>query len=437
MNCWKYLHAFTAITFLLVVANHSLGAPESTRLALGSWPQWRGPGRNGLSVEKGLNTDWNAKPPKLLWTSEGTGRGYASVSVSDGEIYTIGKFPEGEALVALKTAGGKQSWKCPLTEKSPGNGGYEGPRCTPTVDGNRLYAISSDGKITCVSRETHQKVWSRDFVSDWRGRMHSGWGYSESPLIDGNWVVCTPGGSGAMMVALDKMTGKEVWKSAVPSYGDEGGDGAAYSSIVISNAAGVKQYVQLTGRGVIGVRASNGEFLWGYSRVANGTANIPTPIVRDNYVFCSSGYGSGAALLQLARDGNGVSAKEVYFLTGNVFQNHHGGMLLVGDHVYAGHGHNNGFPACLELKSGKIVWGGNQRGEGKGSAAVVFVDGHIIFRYQDGKLALVEATPAAYRLKGTLTPAYQERESWSHPVVAGGKLYLREQNKLMCYDLAK
>ena len=411
-------------------------APQRRSLAVVGWPQWRGPNRNGLSPETGLNTAWETKPPKLLWTADGTGRGFASVSVVDSQIYTIGKFPDGEAVVALDSVDGRVLWTRTITTASPRNGGYEGPRCTPTIDGDRLFAISSDGKIACLARADGSMVWTRDFVKDWQGRMHSGWGYSESPLVDGDLVLCTPGGSEAMIVALNKKTGKEVWKSAVPALGDNGRDGAAYSSIVISNGAGVKQYVQLIGRGVIGVRASDGKFLWGYNRVVNGTANIPTPITTGDYVFSSTGYGAGAALLKLSRDAGGVKAEEQYFLPGNEFQNHHGGMLLVGEHIYAGSGHNNGFPACVELKTGKLLWG-RQRGAGNGSAAVVYFDGHIVFRYQNGTLALVEANPESYQLKGTLKPDYQERESWSHPVIADGRMYLREQNKLMCYDLSK
>jgi outer membrane protein assembly factor BamB len=314
MNCPIPLRVLLLSAGLVLAVSQLWSAPESKSPNTTEWPQWRGPNRNGLSPEKGLNNDWSATPPKLIWTTEGTGRGYASVSVSHGQIFTIGKFPEGEAVVALDSADGRVMWKGPLTDKAPRNGGYEGPRCTPTVDGDRLYAISSDGKITCLSREDGAVIWSRDFVKDWGGRMHSGWGFSESPLVDGDWVLCTPGGSEAMIVALDKRTGKEVWKSAVPKFGEQGGNGAAYSSIVVSHGAGMKQYVQLIGRGVIGVQATDGKFQWGYNRVANGTANVPTPIISGDYVFCSTGYGAGAALLQLARSGDGVSAEEVYFL---------------------------------------------------------------------------------------------------------------------------
>jgi outer membrane protein assembly factor BamB len=235
-------------------------------------------------------------------------------------------------------------------------------------------------------------------------------------------------------VALNKQTGEEVWRAKMPKIGDKGKDGAGYSSIVISNGAGVKQYVQLVGRGVISVRASDGKFLWGYNPVANGVANIPTPLIKDDYVFCSTGYGTGSALLQLSKEGDGVKAEEKYFLDAKTLQNHHGGMVLLDGHVYCGHAHNEGFPICVELESGKVVWGG-KRGAGKGSAGVTYADGNFIFRYQSGDVALVGATTEGYQLKGTFKPAHIQGPSWAHPVVAGGKLYLREQDKLMCYDV--
>jgi outer membrane protein assembly factor BamB len=236
-------------------------------------------------------------------------------------------------------------------------------------------------------------------------------------------------------VALNKKTGDVIWKSEIPN---GGGSGSGYSSIVISEAAGVRQYVQLLGAGTgcVGVAASDGKLLWKYERVGNGTASIPTPIIDGDFVFCSSGYGTGAALLQLKKDGKGVKANEVYFLNGNEFQNHHGGMIHVGPYIYSGNGHNQGFPVCLEMKTGKIVWGGKQRGPGTGSAAVVYADGKLYFRYQDGTMALIDATKDGYRLQGSFTIPEVSRESWSHPVVVGGKLYLREQNNLFVYQLA-
>jgi outer membrane protein assembly factor BamB len=205
---------------------------------------------------------------------------------------------------------------------------------------------------------------------------------------------------------------------------------------VISNGGGVKQYVRLTGRGVISVRASDGWFLWGYDRVANSTANIPTPIIKDNLVFASTGYQTGAALLELSPAPEGrVAMAERYFLDGRTFQNHHGGMILIGNHVYAGHGHRLGFPMCIELASGKVVWGGNFRNAGQGSAAITAADGHLYFRYENGVMMLIEASPTAYREKGQFQIPGVRKPSWSHPVITGGRMYLREQDALHVYDV--
>ncbi|MCA9080656.1 MAG: PQQ-like beta-propeller repeat protein [Planctomycetaceae bacterium] len=401
--------------------------------AQADWPQWRGAARDGKADAQGLKLNWEAKAPQHVWTVEGMGEGYASMAIVGGRIYTTGNQSDGQAVTCVSAENGEKIWSTPLTDKKPKHG-YEGSRCTPTIDGDRLYVVTSNGQISCLRTGNGEIVWARDF-QDFGGKMMSGWGFSESPLVDGDWVLCTPGGSDAMIVALNKQTGEEVWRSAVPELGDAGKDGAGYSSIVISHGAGVKQYITLVGRGVIGVRAEDGKYLWGYNKVANGTANIPTPIPIGDYVFASSGYGTGACLLKLEASGSGVEATEEYFLDAKTFQNHHGGMILDGDYIYAGHQHNKGFPICLEWKTGEVKWGGNIRPEGKGSAAITYVDGQIIFRYQDGLIALISASPEGYALNGTFTPEFQEKESWSHPVVVDGKLYLREQNKLMCYQL--
>eukprot|EP00913_Durusdinium_trenchii_P023415 g21993.t1 len=281
-------------------------------------------------------------------------------------------------------------------------------------------------------------AWLKNFSRDFGGKMMSSWGYSESPLIDGNQLVCTPGSQSAMMAALDKKTGRVIWRSPMPgNTGRRGKDGAGYSSIVVSNGGGVKQYIQLVGRGVISVDAKSGKLLWGYNRIANGVANVPTPVVKGDYVFCSSGYGTGAALLKIVKRGRNVRAVEEYFLDAGKLQNHHGGMILVGDHIYCGHGHNNGFPICVNLKTGKVKWGGRIRGPGRGSAAIVFADGHLYFRYESGVMALIEATPTDYKLKGSFKLAVKHDASWPHPVILDGKLYLRDQQSLMCYDISK
>ncbi len=402
------------------------------------WLQWRGPDRANRSSETGLFDSWEVDGPKLLWIAEGLGDGYASVSVAGNRIYTTGNFSDSQSAVAIDADSGRVIWKQPITSGVPKHS-YEGSRTTPTIDGDRLYMVSSDGRIVCLRAADGAEVWSRSF-KDWDGKLMSGWGYSESPLVDGDHVICTPGGELGMVVCLDKMTGEQVW-AAVLKNGDfdAGGRtlnaGAGYASPVISHGAGVKQYIQLIGRGLIGVRASDGKVLWCYDRVANTTANVSTAIVDGDLVFCSTGYNTGSALLKLSPDtGGGVKATEVYWLEARELQNKHGGMTLVDGHIYCGHGNGNGMPICVEMATGKIAWG-PERAEGKGETSLVYADGHIIFRRQDGTVLLVKATPKRFEVVRKFKPAFQERESWAHPAIAGGKLYLREQDKLMCYEL--
>ncbi len=396
------------------------------------WPQWRGPKRDGISTEKGLLKEWPSDGPPLAWRTKGLGRGMSSVSIANGLIFTQGgrnkDGKNGVFVTALDLKTGEEKWSAQIGGGGDANG-------TPTIDGKLLYAISKSGELACLEADTGKLVWKKSFSADFGGKMMSGWGYSESPLVDGDRLICVPGAADAGVVALNKKTGELVWKSEMPEFGGKGKDGAGYTGVVISQGAGVKQYVTLMGRGLVGVRASDGKFLWGYNRIANGTADIPTPLVKGDYVFGSSGYGDGgSALVKLVKDGDGVKAEEVYYLNAGQLQNHHGGMILLGDYIYMGHGHNNGFPTCVEFMTGKVVWG-KERGPGTGSAAIVFADGNLYFRYQDGMMALIEATPKGYNLKGTFKLASKLGESWPHPVIQDGKLYIRDQDVLLCYDV--
>jgi outer membrane protein assembly factor BamB len=399
------------------------------------WPQWRGANRDGISTDTGLLTEWPKDGPPLLWKATGLGRGFSSVSIAGRRIFTMGDRESGQYVIALNLADGKELWSTRISDVWKPDG-YAGPRCTPTVDGTRLYALGPHGDLVCLEADSGKEVWHHQMKADFGGQMHSGWGYSESPLVDGDRLICTPGGPETGMVALNKKTGAEIWRCAIGNPGERGGDGAAYSSIVVSDGGGVRQYVQLMGRGAVGVAAKDGKFLWSYNRVANGTANIPTPVVQGDYVFVSSGYQTGAALLHLQSAGGGVKAEEVYFLDGKQFQNHHGGMILLGDYLYAGHGHNAGAPTCLELKTGKTLWRHNH-GPGKGSAAIGYADGNLYFRFEDGVMALIGATPDEYHEKGHFQIPDVSNPSWSHPVIAGGRMYLREQDALLCYDVKK
>jgi outer membrane protein assembly factor BamB len=399
------------------------------------WPGWRGPNRDGLSTDQGLLPAWTASGPPLAWKTAGIGVGFSSVAIAGNRLYTMGDKAGAQQLMAFNPSDGKPLWTARIG--APWTDEMGGPRGTPTVDGDLVYAIGTEGDLVCVEAATGKERWRKSLVRDFGGEMMSIWKFSESPLVDGDRVVVTPGAKNAALVALDKKTGKEIWRAPVPDLGSRGKDGAGYSSIVISNGGGVKQYIQLLGRGLVGVRASDGKFLWGNGRVANHVANISTPIVKDDYVFASTGYQTGSVLLQLAKAGDGVAAREVYFLEATTLQNHHGGLVLVGDHVYAGHGHNKGFPICVELKSGKVTWGGDIRNAGTGSAAVVYADGHLVFRYQNGTVVLIEAAPTGYKEKGSFAIPEVKDPSWSHPVVLDGVLYLREQDTLYAYDVRK
>lgn len=396
------------------------------------WYQWRGPKRDGSSTETGLNHDWDAKKPELAWRIKGLGGGMSSISIYDGKIFTLGE-KDGTVLVCRSLEDGAEIWETKI------NGGGA-PNGTPTVDPDSglVFAVSKDGELSAVKISDGSIAWAKSFKNDFGGEMMSGWGYSESPLIDGDRLICTPGAKKALIAALDKKTGDVIWKTDVEGadLGNAGKDGAGYSSIVISNAAGVKQYVQLVGRGLIGVNADDGKLLWNYNRIANTTANIPTPVISGDYVFGSTGYGDGgSALLKLSKKGSGISAKEEYYYEGKKLQNHHGGMILIGEHLFLGHGHNNGFPQCVELKSGKILWD-KERGAGAESAAIAYADGYLFFRYQNHVMALIEATPEKYTPKGSFKIESSNAESWPQPVIQNGKLYLRDQDELLCYDIS-
>ncbi len=412
----------TGVMFSLTAIGADAPASKS------DWPSWRGPKRDAISTEKGLLTEWPEDGPEVLWTAKDLGRGFSSIAISGGRIYTMGDRKGGAFLICLDLDG-KEQWAA--------NVGKGDPNCTPTVDGNRVYTVGRNGELSCVGTESGNVLWSKSFTKDFGGKMMSGWGYSESPLVDGDRLIVTPGSNDAMLAALDKKTGDVIWKSAVPKLGDKGNDGAAYSSVVISNAGGTKQYVQLVGKGIVSVQASDGKLLWNYNKITNGTAAIPTPIVRDDYVFCSSGYGDGgAALLKIVKDGAGLHADEVWYKKAGELQNHHGGVVLLDDYLYMGHGHNQGLPVCVNFLTGKPTWG-PQRGPGGDSAAVVYADGHLYFRYQNGIMALIEANPKGLQVKGKFDVKTKDGPGWPHPVVLDGRLYLRDQQNLHCYNIKK
>jgi outer membrane protein assembly factor BamB len=400
------------------------------------WPQWRGPNRDGVSAETGLLQEWPKGGPPKAWTVKGCGSGYASVVVAEGFIYGGGRKGKQDCVWCLNEKDRSEVWNTPFADADQGSK-EEGVRGTPTVAGGRVYCVSGGGVLACLDAKTGKELWKKSYVKDFGGGVQS-WGYCDSVLVDGDAVICTPCASKAAVVALKAKDGEVIWQTEVKKAGGAGG----YASPVKMTVGKTDTYVTLLGKdgGVVGVDAKTGKPLWQYTRIMNGTANIPTPVVKGDLVWCSTGYGDGgSALLQVKESGGKFEAKELKYYKSNELQNHHGGMVLVGDHVYLGNAHNSGHPACVEFKTGKIAWKEEKgAGGGNGSGSVVYADGCLYFRYENAKVALVKADPKEFKLLGSFDiPDKSGAPSWQHPVVANGKLYLRDQDKLHCFDVKK
>jgi outer membrane protein assembly factor BamB len=399
------------------------------QLYSGDWPQWRGPDRTGVSQETGLLKAWPKGGPRLLWHVSDMGDGYGTVAIAGQRIYLqSNKGMENEFVQALSVTDGKPIWTTRLG--NVGNPDQQPPypmaRSTPTIDGDRLYAFSSDGDLACLQITSGKLVWQKNVRREFGG-VPGTWAYAESPLIDGDAVIIAPGGAEATLLKLNKRTGAVIWKSAVP-----GGDRAAYSSAIAIEAAGRKQYVQFLDKGLVGVDAPTGTFLWRYTQTSGGPANIATAIAREQYVYSTNARRFGAGLVQLIPTSRGVSAEQVYFERD--VPNSLGGQVLIGDYLY---GTNSDGPAAAEFATGKIRWKTQDAGPG----AVFYADGHLYFHLENGDVALVEATPDAYREKGRFTPSGQPKRhdsrerAWSYPVVANGRLYIRDLGHLWAYDV--
>lgn len=401
---------------LLLIAAGSAAA--STTVDQVDWPQWRGPNRNDLSRETGLLQSWPPSGPAVVWSISGLGEGYGTVAIKGDRIFLQGTRDGNSVLFCLSRADGKALWTAPLgraLRESRGNG----PRGTPTVDDDRVYALTESGDLGCLRVRDGSPIWRRNILADFKGD-NPNWLISESPLIDGDRLIVTPGGPGASIVALNKMTGTTIWTTKELS------DGAAYSSCVVADVQGVRTIIGFTDRAGVGVRANDGKLMWRYQPVANRTANITTPVFHDNKVFYTSAYGTGCALLNLSAQGNEVKAEEAYF--SKEMQNHHGGVVLLNGYVY---GFSGSMLACVEFTTGRLVW--RERSVGKGT--LTYADGKLYLLSENNVAGLAEATPEGYREKGRFEIADQGRPSWAHPVVCGGRLFLRNQGVLACYDI--
>lgn len=397
------------------------------------WPQWRGPERNGISREVGLLKQWPAGGPKLLWQLHDIGDGYSTPAVVGSRIYLMSnRGMDNEFVLALSVSNGKTIWTTRVGNVGNPNQNppYPKARSTPTVDGNRVYVFGSDGDLVCLEAESGNIRWQKNVRTEFGGEPGE-WAYAESPLVDGDLVVVTPGGAQATMVALNKKTGATVWKSAVP-----GGDPAGYASAIVVNGGGRRQYVQFLSKGVVGVDAKTGEFLWRYNEAAKGPAQYFTPVARDEFVY-GGALGIGGALVQLKAERAGVIANQVYFERG--LPNGLGGAILVGDHLY-GTEIANGPLVAIEFMTGKVKW----KAESIGRVSMAYADGLLYLHGLNGDIALIEATPDAYREKARFTPPDQPRhksvggypeQAFAHPVIANGRLYIRDLGTLWAYDI--
>ncbi len=401
---------------LLLLGLGAVIAGQTT--STGDWPQWRGPDRTGLSKETGLLKQWPAAGPSRLWQISNLGPGYGSVVIKGDRIFVQAQVGRQSSVFSLNRADGRIVWSRALGPAGNNDRG-PGPRGTPTTDGDRVYVLTENGDLACLRSADGTVVWQRNILKDFNGRNIS-WDISESPLVDGDKLIVTPGGRDAGVVALDKMTGRTIWTSRDLS------DEAGYASVVAADVQGVRTLMTLTSAGGIGIRASDGKVMWNYRQVANNTANITTPIFHDNRVFYTSAYGTGAALLGLTAQGGEIKAQEIYFTKD--MQNHHGGVVLVNGYLY---GFHNSILACLEFATGKLMW--RDRSVGKGSLA--YADGHLYLLSEDNVVGLAEATPTGYKEKGRFRIADQGLPSWAHPVVSGGRLYIRNQATLASYDI--
>jgi outer membrane protein assembly factor BamB len=394
-------------------------APKAQPQAHPDWHQWHGPNRDNISTETGLLKTWPSGGPKLLWSIRNLGTGYGSLALRGDRIYVQGTVGRDSAVFALNRADGKPVWNAPIGPALDQDRGG-GPRGTPTVEGDLLYAISENGDLACIRATDAHVAWHRNMLKDYNGQ-NPNWHISESPLIDGNNVIATPGGRNGGIVAFDKGSGKEVWAAR------ELTDEAGYASCIVADVGGVRTIMNLMSEAGVGVRANDGKLLWRYEKAANGTANCTTPVYSDNKVFYTSAYGTGGGLLALNPANGGVQTQEVYF--SRDMQNHHGGVILHKGHLY---GFSNAILTCMEFATGKVAW--RDRSVGKGS--LTYADGMLFLFSENNVVGLAEATTTGYVEKGRFNIEDQGRPSWAHPVVCGGKLYIRNQGVLNCYSVA-
>jgi outer membrane protein assembly factor BamB len=430
MNSKARISGLVAFLFLVAaISSEGFGTTRALNYASPSdWPQWRGPDRSGVSNETGLYKEWPKEGPKLIWQIKDIGDGYSTPAVVGTRIYLLSnRGLDNEFVQALSVQTGKPVWTTRIGNVgNPNqNPSYPAARSTPTIDGEMIYAFSSDGDIVALETATGKIRWQKNVRKEFGGQPGE-WAYAESPLVDGDVVVVTPGGEQATLVALNKKTGATIWKSAVP-----GGDPAGYASAIVVQGGGRKQYVQFLSKGVVGVDARTGKFLWRYAEASKGPAQMATPVARGEYVYGAANR-IGGGLVRLKASADGVVAEQVYFTRG--LPNNLGGSVLVGDHLY---GTTMEGLVAAEFLTGTVKW----QEKSVGVSSIAYADGLLYLHGEAGDVTLVEASPQGYREKGRFTPPEPPKhrnageKSWAYPVVSGGRLYIRDSGTLWAYEV--
>ncbi len=386
------------------------------------WPQWRGPNRDDVSKETGLLKQWPDGGPPQLWLFQDAGAGYSGFAIVDQRLFTMGADEENEFLLCLDANTGKEIWRQTVGARFNNPWG-DGPRSTPTINDGHAYVLSANGNVCCLRIDDGSKVWEQS-LTDFGGKVPY-WGYSESVLVDGDQVVCTPGGSEGAVIAFDAKTGERKWQSVLFT------DPAHYTSLVIADHPEKRHYVVLSMKSVSGIDPENGNQLWREDWPGR-TAVIPTPIYDEQKVYVTSGYGVGSKLLDISE---WESPDEVWF--NKVMKNHHGGVILLGGHLY-GYSDGGGW-TCQDLETGQAVW---TEKDGLGKGAIGYADDRLyLVAENSGEVVLIDASPDGWNERGrfTLNPQSENRKRsgkiWVHPVVCNGKLFLRDQEIIYCFDV--
>jgi outer membrane protein assembly factor BamB len=365
------------------------------------------------------------------------------MAVVGGVVYTMGAIGDDEFVIAIDAKGEKLwSQKIGPVHDFKGNQWSRGPNATPTVDGENVYCMGSKGDLLCCKKDGGKKVWSKSLPNDLGGDLVStgggfpkyGWGYSTSPVVDGDKLVLTPGGAKGLFAALNKKTGATLWRSKDVT------DLALYVTPTVATIGGVKQYITMTQPGLTSVSAETGELLWRWeAETPLPDVLCPSPIVKGDLVYAtySGDGGGGSVLLKIEAKNKKFSPTAVH--TERIIANRQGGVVLVGDHLYGYH-EDRGL-VCQEFAKGKLVWQGKARTAIK-VGSIVAGDGKLFALAEDGNVAMIEASPKAYKLLGSSFALPEKAKKvkpsakvWTHPSLSDGKLYLRDQELVFCYEV--